>query len=211
MAVCQRPRGAAEQGRRERGAQGEASLITEYRCCGQPMQELRTGEGRWLGCAVCKLAGYEGKLPKSDAEARALGLAGLLIRAGFKARVRIRRGPAFWNGDVVVRPGTVSATVSATAPHAGADSYLFTYASTLPAGGHRASTRYVDGTLVRVQGRNKSLSQAQLGAAVRREVRLAQVSGRIAAAVTRQPEIRGAGWAHNGESPLSGPAQVPGG
>lgn len=192
MAVCQRPRGGAEQGRRERGAQGEASLITKYNCCGQPVQELRTDEGRWLGCTVCKRAGYERKLLKSDAELRALRLAGLLIRAGFKARVKIRREPAFWNGDVAVRPGTVSVTVSATAQHAGADSYLFTYASTLPAGGHRASTRYVDGTLLRVQGRNKRLSPAQLRAAVRREVRLAQVSGRIAAAVTKEPEIRGA-------------------
>ena len=203
MAVCQRPREAA--------AQGEASLITEYSCCGQPVQELPTAEGRWLGCTVCKLTGYEGNLPKSGAEVRVLGLAGLLIRAGFKARVKIRREPAFWNGDVVVRPGTVSVTVSTTAPHAGADSYLFTYASTLAAGGHRASTRYVDGTLLRVQGRNKRLSQAQLGAAVRREVRLAQVSGRIAAAVNEGTGNQGRQMTDNGESPLSGPAQVPGG
>jgi hypothetical protein len=178
MAVCQRPRKAADQRCRERGAQGEAGWITEYSCCGQPVQELPAAEGRWLGCAVCKRAGYEHKLPKSDAEVRALGLAELLIRAGFKVRAEIRREPAFWNGDVVVRPGTVSITVRATAPHAWADSYRFTYACTLPAGRHRASTRYVDGTLLRVQGRNKPLSQAQLGAAVRREMCLAQISGR---------------------------------
>jgi hypothetical protein len=183
MAVNQRPR---------EPLQGEASLSIEYSCCGQPVQELPTAEGRWLRCAVCKRAGHERNLLKSDAELRALRLAGLLIQARFKARVKIRREPAFWNGDVVVRPGTVSVTVSATAPHAGADSYLFTYASTLPAAGHRASTRYVNGTLLRGQGRNKWLSQAQLRAAVRREVRLAQVSGRIAAAVTREPEIRSA-------------------
>lgn len=192
MAVCQGPRKAADRRCRERGAQGEAGLITEHSCCGEPVQELATGEGRWLGCAVCKRAGYERELPKSDAEVRALVLAGLLIRAGFKVRVKIRREPAFWNGDVVVRPGTVSITVRATAPHAWADSYRFTYASTLPAGGHRASTRRVEGTLLCVRGRNKPLSQAQLGAAVRREVRLAQASGRIAAAVTGEPEIRGA-------------------
>jgi hypothetical protein len=210
MAVCQRPREAADRRCRERGAQGEAGLITEYSCCGQPVQELPTGKGRWLACAVCKLAGYERELPKSDAEVRALVLAGLLIRAGFKVRVKIRREPAFWNGDVVVRPGTVSVAVSASAPHAWADSYRFTYASTLRADGHRASTRYVEGTLLCVESRNKPLSRAQLGAAVRREVRRAQASGRIAAAVTGN---RKSGAPMNGrrECPLSGPGQVAGG
>jgi hypothetical protein len=193
MAVDQRLREALQDARRrERGGRAEASLITEYSCCGQPVQEMSTGEGRWLGCAVCRRAGHEHKLPKADAEVGALGLAGLLIRAGFKARLRIRREPAFWNGDVVVRPGTVSVTVTATAPHAWADSYRFTYASPVPADGRRARARYVEGTLLRVKDRNKQLSQAQLTAAVRRELRLAEASGRTAAAVTREPETSGA-------------------